>query len=244
MVEDHDPVKPGDSLVYSLTVANPTGQSLPLSAAGAVTATIPVGASFVSATGAGTASGNVVTWNLGAVAAGGSTRLSYTVSVGASLASGAALQAKAEVLDGTKSLARSLVATEVKAASPLTLTVSAAPDPVVAYGILSYTISVNNVSGSALNNVLLTDVTQNGATALVAQITGGGGCPTVNSSYCAAGVIVSWPAFSLAAGASMSFTVGVQVANGTVDGTLIHNLAQVSSVGGTVSQGRDAVVHH
>jgi hypothetical protein len=57
-------------------------------------------------------------------------------------------------------------------------------------------------------------------------------------------VIVTWPAFTLTAGQAQTLSFTAQVANGTLDGTLIHNGATLIYPSGTVSQGYDLVVHH
>ena len=216
---------------------------MPVSNAGVLTASIPAGTTFASATGGGTSSGNTVTWNVGTVAAGGTARYSYTVTVGAGVVDGTLLQAKSQFLDGSTSLVRATTSTEVKAISPLTLTATATPDPVPASSALSYTYTVKNVSANALTNLTLSSITRSGATAIVSQISGGGGCPTVNSSSCAPGVTVSWPSFSLAAGATLTFTMGAQSSAGQANGALIHNQATVNYTGGSVTQGRDVAVH-
>src|SRR5258707_5832663 len=63
-----DPVAAGGNITYTLSYSNTGNQN----ATGVViTDTIPANTSFVSATGGGTLAAGAVTWNIGALAAGG-----------------------------------------------------------------------------------------------------------------------------------------------------------------------------
>ena len=243
MEEDHGPVQPGTQVTYAVTVGNTGTQSLPVSAAGVLSVATPVGTTFVSASAGGTASGGTVQWSIGSVDAGATQHYSFTVAVGAVLGDGTVLRSLAQLLDGTASLARAMTGTEVRVASPLTLTTTVTPDPGAPLGLLTYVLIATNTGTTALANLVLTDVTRNGATATVSEITGGGGCPSINSAVCAPGVIVSWPAFTLAPGQMQTVSLTSQVANGTPNGTLIHNAATLTYPGGTISQSRDVSVH-
>ncbi len=57
-----------------------------------------------------------------------------------------------------------------------------------------------------------------------------------------AGVIVTWPAFTLAAGQTQTVSFISQVLGGTANGTLVHNIATVNFPGGSVMQSRDVLV--
>jgi uncharacterized repeat protein (TIGR01451 family) len=241
MMEDHDPVKPGDPITYTIVASNTAAQSLPLSAGGVLTATIPPGTTFVSASPGGTPSGNLVQWTVGSVNTGGSQTRTFTVAAGASLSDGTVLQSNADLLDGTVSLVRSATTTEVKAASPLTLTLMASPNPAAPAALVAYTLIVTNVSGSTLTNVVLSDAFRNAASIPAGSITNGGGCN--NTVSCVAGAIVTWPTFTLGPGQSQTVSFSGQTPGGTADGTLVHNAATLSYPGGTVSQGHDLVVH-
>ena len=73
-----DPVLAGQNLTYTLVVANagPSGATNV-----AVTELVPAGTTFVSADGGGLEAGGIVTWNLGAIANGGSATVHVTVHV-------------------------------------------------------------------------------------------------------------------------------------------------------------------
>ena len=239
--EDHDPAKPGDAITYTIVTGNTGSQSLPLSAAGVLTATIPTGTTLVSASTGSTTNGSLVQWNVGSVDAGGSRRFTYSVAAGAALPDGAVLLAHADLLDGTVSQVRAATATEIRAASPVRVTMIANPDPIVAAGFVNYEIKISNTTGGTLTNIVLTEQTLNGAQTLAPEITSGGGCS--NSSACVAGVIVTWPAFTLAAGQTQTVTFLNQVLGTTGNGTLIRSAASVAYPGGTVSQNTDLMVN-
>jgi uncharacterized repeat protein (TIGR01451 family) len=235
MTADHDPAHPGDQVTYTIGVGNTGSQSLPLNAAGVLTAVVPAGTTFVSASGNGAASGGIVEWNLGSVNPGGVQRYSFTVAVGAAAASGTPLQSTAQIFDGSASLVRAQVDTEVQATSPLTLAVTVSPDPAAPQALVVYTLTVTNNGAGSYTNIALTDSTQNGANVLMADTTGSPTCPgTGNSNFCGPGLFLDWPAFSLGPGASQVFTATTQVSTGTPNGTQITNVARLDYAGGTV----------
>ncbi len=136
ITEDRDPVQPGDQITYTIVAGNTASQSLPLSAGGVLTATIPAGTTFVAASTAGTASGNLVQWNVGSIDSGGSRRFTFTVTAASNLADGTVLTSRAELLDGTVSQVRAVTAAGVKASTPISLTMIANPDPAVPVGFV------------------------------------------------------------------------------------------------------------
>src|SRR5207249_4041571 len=80
-----DPVNAGANITYTLGYSN-TGNA---NATGVVIAdTVPANTSFVSATGGGTLAAGVVTWNLGALAAGASGSVQLVVQVATPLPNG------------------------------------------------------------------------------------------------------------------------------------------------------------
>jgi uncharacterized repeat protein (TIGR01451 family) len=242
MTEDHDPVQPGDQVTYAIAVGNTGTQSLPVSAAGVVTAVVPAGTTFVSASSGGTAANGVVTWNVGSLNPGGNQHYWFTVSVG-TLSDGTVLQSAARVLDGTASLARAMTDTEVRAVSPLKVTVAVNPDPAVAGGLATYEIRVSNLGTTTLSNLTLWDQTQNSATGVLAYSAGGPSCPNTGVvGQCAPGLFFEWPAFSLAPGQTQTLQMTSLVGTGAANGTVIRNHVLLGYPGGTVSQRNDIVV--
>src|SRR5205823_637399 len=109
-------VAPGSNITYTISYSN-TGN---MNATGVViTDTIPANTSFVSATGGGTLAAGVVTWNIGALAAGASTSVQLVVAVASPLANGTV------ITNGTYSIDSNETAPTNGAA--ITTTVSSAP---------------------------------------------------------------------------------------------------------------------
>jgi uncharacterized repeat protein (TIGR01451 family)/MYXO-CTERM domain-containing protein len=217
----------GDDLVYTLTYGN-TGTA---GATGVtLTAPVPTGTTFVSATGGGTAAGGVVTWTIGDLASGVTGQsVSFTVhlgTVGTITASGITLT------DGTHGATAAEVDTVVSAAPVpgLTLTAAAAATGTVGTQLV-YTLTYGNTGTAGATGVVLTAPVPVGTTFVSA--TGGG---------TAADGVVTWNVGALASGTTgqtVTFTVSLDVA-GTVtaanmelsDGT---HTANATSVVTTVS---------
>lgn len=72
-------VNPGDTLTYTITVANPTSDSNATNLV--VTDTLPANVTFVSASNGGVESGGVVTWNIASLAGGSNVVRTVTVTV-------------------------------------------------------------------------------------------------------------------------------------------------------------------
>ena len=246
LTADQDSVEPGEQLSYTLIVSNTDVNALPFSGNGVVTATLPAGTSFVSASGGGMQVGNEVQWNIGSVAAGSSQRYSYTVAVDNGLDDATVLQSEAQIWGGSESRARAMATAEVQAASPLRFSMTAGPDPVVRGGRITYRLQVSNVGSSTLTDVVLQSLIPdvNGhIQASKGWITGGGTCP---GAFCNAGEVITWPTFVLAPGQTRTvlFDVLVNTSRSTEvpDGTVVHNAATVTYSGGSSSIERDVVV--
>jgi len=237
LAEDHDPVLPGDRVTYTVTVGNDAGAALPVSNLGTVTATIPPGTTFVSASAGGSATNGVVTWNLGQVAAGAAFHLGYTVAVDPALPAATMLVAGAAFEDGATPLARAQAATEVRGA-PVALVVTANPEPIAAFGTITYEYRVSNRTSATQANLLLTAVSSAIGIPAATQITGGGTC---TNGICAGNVFVTWPAFSLAPGETRTVTMATSL-NGGASGTILRTRASAAFPGGVVTQEHDAVV--
>ncbi len=82
---DKATAKPGDTITYTLSYSN-TGSGSATNVS--LSDIVPTRTTFVSATGGGTLSGAVVSWNIGTVAAGGSGSRQFTVTVNAGTAAG------------------------------------------------------------------------------------------------------------------------------------------------------------
>jgi uncharacterized repeat protein (TIGR01451 family) len=179
-----------------------------------VTDSLPVGVTFVSASGNGSNNAGVVSWNLGALPAGQSSNLTVTVTAPASgsmtnIASVSSPTIDTNILNNITPP----VITAVVPVADLAIGKSAAVS-VLATSNLVYTISVTNFGPSTASSVTVTDNIPNGASFINAS---GGG---VNS----AGVVI-WNLGNLANGAVSNVTLTVTA---PVSGTLT-NIATVGS---------------
>ena len=189
----------GATATYTITTTN----NGPTSATNVVVSdTLPVGATFVSATGGGTLSGNVVTWpTIAAIANGGSNAFAVTVTYGVAGSNTNRAASASPTPDPTPannngSAPAARVTTIVTAAADLSI-VNTGPPTAVAGANVSYTLVATNNGPSAAANVVVTDTLPAGATFVSAS---GGGVLAAN--------VVTWPAIpSLANSGTASFTL-------------------------------------
>ena len=220
-----DPVAAGATLTYTLSYSN----SGNVTATGVVISdTVPANTAFVSATAGGTLSGSVVTWSIGALAAGASGSVQFVVRVASPLPNGTLIThaAYAIVSNETGSVAGPGITTTVMSTPVLTIVSTDAPDPVTAGATLTYTLSYANTGNADATSIRVTDTIPANTTFVSA------GSGTLSGS------VVTWSIASLAAGASGTVQLAVRVASPLANGTVIHNQtysvasAQTSAVNG------------
>jgi len=188
----------GRDVTYTLTVTNKGDTA---SNATTVSAPIPSGASFVSATeggtSGGTSGGGNVAWNVGSLAAGASK--SFTFTVKPSGLSNLAINATAQ---GTCAAPVSTsCATEVVGIPALLLDGGDEPDPIQIGETTTYTLKVTNQGSAPLTNVKLVCTMETDAMAMVSSSEQG----SVNNG------VISFPAIAtLAPKASRTYTVTVR----------------------------------
>jgi uncharacterized repeat protein (TIGR01451 family) len=214
-------VTPGDTIVYTLTVNN----GGPGRATGVVltdTLPLPATATFLSATGNPTQTGNaqtgfVLSWSVGTMAVGGS--VVQTVRVLAPAAGGTAVNIAAvtsATTDANPSNNKASFATSVLAAD--LAVAKTGPATANAGDTLLYVITVTNGGPGPAAAVVVTDTLPANATFLSA--TGGATTPS--------GGVLTWPAVtSLAVGATITDTVRVRAP--AAGGTVTNVAAAVSS---------------
>lgn len=134
----------GRPIEYTVTVRN-TGDGDCTDAR--VTASVPAGSSFVSATGGGASTGGSVTWNIGALAADESRELSFTVNPG----NAGSYRTEAVATCSCAEEARDACVTEVTGIPAILVEVVDNPDPIELGNTVTYTIRVTN-QGSANDN--------------------------------------------------------------------------------------------
>jgi uncharacterized repeat protein (TIGR01451 family) len=222
--DDTDPVRAGDQLTYTLHVTN-NGPS-PVTGV-AVVDTLPAEVAFQSAAPSqGTAEheGGVVTAELGELGAGVTADIQIVVIVDPSTTAETLLNTavvSGDNYDPNPSNNTAQEPTAVERTVDLIITKSESPDPVVAGGLLSYTLQVTNAGPSDATGVTVSDVLPNG----LSFISGSSARGTVTESD----GIVTADIGDLAAGADpveITLTVAVDPA---ARGTLL-NEAEVSGM--------------
>ena len=206
-----DPVQAGANLTYTLSYAN-TGNA---DATGVVISdTLPASTTFVSATAGGTATGSVVTWNIGSVAAAATGSVQMVVRVASPLNSGTTLSHGTYSIDSTQTapVAGAAATTTVQSAPALTLSMTDTPDPVAAGANITYTLAYGNTGNMNATGTTISDTLPANTTFVSAT---GGGIAT-------AGVVI-WSVGTLNAGATGSVQLVVRVASPLANGTIITN---------------------
>jgi len=195
-------VLPGSNLTYTVIVTNMG----PSAAASVVVADVlPAAATFVSATGSGVRSGNVLTWPaIASLSSGAAASFSVTVTAPAAGTLTNSASCTASSLDPVSAnnngtAAAASVITTVGQEADLTILLAGA-SAVLPGSNLTYTVSVTNLGPSAATNVIVTDTLPAGVTFVSAT-----GAGTLNSG------VVSWPAIAaLPSGAGLSFNLVVK----------------------------------
>jgi uncharacterized repeat protein (TIGR01451 family) len=199
------------NLVYTISVTN-FGPSSASSVV--VTDTLPLGVTFVSATGGGANNSGVVNWSLGTLASGQVSNVTVTVTAPASgsLTNTASVSSPTGDPNSTNNVTPPVITTVTPVADVgIGKTGSAS---VFAASNLVYTISVTNFGPSSASSVVVTDTLPLGVTFVSA--TGGG----ANNSG-----VVSWSLGTLTSGQVSNVTVTVTApASGS-----LTNTASVSS---------------
>src|SRR5439155_259944 len=148
-----DPVNAGSNITYTLSYSN-TGTA---GATGVVIVdTVPANTTFVSATAGGTLAAGVATWNVGAVAAGGSGSVQMVVQAASPLTNRTVITNATFSTDSheTAPVARTLIATPPISKPVLTISKTDAPDPVNAGSNITYTLSYSNTGNANASGVV------------------------------------------------------------------------------------------
>ncbi len=240
ITDDVDAVPNGGLLKYTLTYGN-------RATTGNVTGTtlsfpLPVEAVLVGSSG-GTIVGSNIVWNIGSLAAGAGGRRTVTLSVPGAVTNGTVIRINAAELTGNivagvvPDAERATATTRVEASKPLALSMSLAPDPVVATQTLTATLTVTNNSGGTLTGLVLqarVPPTVNSFNPTL--LTGGGTCIIAfNDGLCNSGELANWNLGTLANGASAVVTMPMVVTSGTVNGRLITVESRVADDGGKLA---------
>ena len=217
------------NLVYTVTARNngpSNGSAVTVSDTGILAANLPAGVTFVSAAGSNGSTFNSATgiWTIGNLSSGASRTLTLTLTVAATAANGLAINntvSVATVTETETNLQNNSQSTITRVVGVVDLAVvkTAAPNPVLSPGILTYTVLVTNNGTAPATGVVLTDNLGPGMTFSSATTTKG----TVSNSN----GIVTTTIGTLNAGASVTLTLYASV-NVTMDGTLVNTAVATS----------------
>src|SRR2546425_11495060 len=114
---------------------------------------------FVSATGGGSLSAGVVTWQIGPLAAGASGSVQVVVRVNTPLANGSVITNSTFSIDSveTAPVSGAAITTTVTSAPVLTVSATDAPDPVTAGGTITYTLGYSNTGNAGATSLVISD---------------------------------------------------------------------------------------
>ncbi len=227
-----DPVVPGGNITYTITATN-AGPDAALNAS--MTDVFGVGFTVVSATGpAGWTCSTVTMTGMSTVnctnpsfAPGSAV---FTIVVTTPTSATGTITNTATVTSATadpNAANNSATATTaVMATANLSITKTDSPDPVLAGGNITYTITAANAGPSAATSTAVSDTLPANTTFVSLASPAGWACTT---PAVGAGGTVTCTNASLASGGSAVFTLVVQVAAATAQGTVISNTAAVAS---------------
>jgi uncharacterized repeat protein (TIGR01451 family) len=153
MSADKRPVQPGEVLTFALNFGN---RSAGTSTGTAMSASVPEGTSFLSATGGGTHVGEEVQWDLGSLAPGENGVRRFKVTVIPGLAAGRQVASIAEIENGARSQsAQTKCFVPVQVNPPLNVSVVFSPNPVRPSGILNVLLTASNQGAGDFTDVEL-----------------------------------------------------------------------------------------
>jgi uncharacterized repeat protein (TIGR01451 family) len=226
-----DPIAIGDTIDYVLRYGNRSASPLTSSS---LVLSLPPGVSVVDDGGA-TIVGDDAIFDLSTLNAGVAGTHHVTVEVTDLGAAEPLVRAARGVVQSGAEAARAEAVTQVEAVSPLSLTLTATPDPVALGGLITYTLTVANDGGSDAVGVELRMPVPSGlySTSGCNSVSDGGVLP----AGCAAGRDIVWDLGTIATGANRAVQfVGKVTVAGLPDGTLIHATARVRDVVGSAAR--------
>ncbi|MDF1593577.1 MAG: hypothetical protein P1P89_18875 [Desulfobacterales bacterium] len=213
------PVLPGGTLTYTIHYEN-RGNSPATNIR--ITDNLPSGVAYQSGsiTAGGTISGPTLTWNLGTLSAGASGDVGFKVTVSPLATNGQTVQNTAVILSNELGVISSNTVTNTVSTTSglpsLSIVKTDSPDPVYVNNPITYTIAATNDGTAALTNVVIKDPVPANTTFISAD-----GVGTLSDNA------VIWNIPSLAAGATQTVNMTVQVNAAVVEGSVIQNTAEV-----------------
>jgi uncharacterized repeat protein (TIGR01451 family) len=223
LTDNPDPVTAGTNLTYVATLSN-GGPSDAQNVS--ITVPLPLFTSQVSLTGSAGANcaGSICTWP-GATAPGATRTATLVVLVGAGTANGSVLSTTATAVtvttDPTPGNNTATATTTVNASADLSVTLTDAPDPVIAGTQLTYTAVVANAGPSDATGVVLTLPTPANTSFVSGSVSGGGAC--------AGSPVVCTVTGGMAPATSRTISIVMLVAASAPEGSTIDATATVTA---------------
>ena len=234
----------GGALRYRFTYGN----SSPNGVSASLQLPLPTGTSFVSASNGGSLAGNTVTWNLGTLPAGSNGQQEVLLQVDPAAASGTPIVAAPNLLDTStlRSYARATRTSTVTTAaqSPIQMAVAASPDPIVPGLPVTYTLTTTNTGATAVNNVTVYAIVPQNTTSSLGDAHGYYSYSCTSSSSCLPGEFIYWSIGTLPGGgsASVQYAATVDPSSPPRNGTVVHQLAYVTSAANEAAVVQDTAV--
>ena len=242
MVNGPSPVFPGGALSYTLHFGNPGETSSP---ATVLTASLPPGTTFATASDGGTVVGGVVQWTVGALAPGAAGQRQLVVLVDALMSNGSVLNAAADLRDAStgRSLARANAAAAVLTHSDTQMVMTATPDPVRPGGFVQYALTVTNTRSTGTYTYTINAQVPNHTTVPAGSTGQSGTCRGVQNGACPTGGTLNW-ALNIGPGQSvtLSFSALVDTTNPPPNGTVIRSTATTLSSDSGATAAADVVI--
>ncbi len=217
-----DPVDAGELVTYSITYSVSGREPAPDVV---LKDTIPAHTSFVSATGGGTESGGVVTWNLGTLNPGANGTVTVTVRVDSPLVNKTVLRNHIVISDSSGLTVSDIEDTTVRSSYTLHITKTDDPDPVIAGELLTFTLDYSVAGNAPATEVMIEDAVPAGTTFVSAS---GGGIES--------GGVVTWNLGTLLPPASGSVTMVVRADLNLATGYMIENTAVITGKEGPTDE--------
>jgi uncharacterized repeat protein (TIGR01451 family) len=221
---DHDPVRAGDDLEYTLRFGNRGGVAQLNST---LTVTLPAGTTATATTGGAAIAGSTVTWTLGTLNPGDVGERRVTVSVDDGGVNDPLVRVTRATIAGSSASARASEVTSVVPAVPLGLVMTATPDPVSPNEIITYEITVTNLQDADTAGVELRMEIPTGMGSCQAFSDGG-----TAASGCLVGRDVVWTLGTLSAGASRTVTAAFASATTLPNGAVLRGAARAEDAAG------------
>jgi len=221
--DDRDPVTPGGTILYRLTVGNrgPATSQDPV-----VRMPLPAGTTFVSVSESSNGVlgvDDVVEWQLGELVAGATWVLDLFVRADGFGAEGGEIVATATLEDAGGQSVESVAVTEVREEAPLTVSMTLVPDPAEQGELVTGTVTVTNQGDATLDDVTVEVTMPQGlANFFLIDVSGATAeCVGVfTAGSCSLSEALLWTIGTLAPGAGVTLTmppvIGANVAPGTV----------------------------